>query len=305
MQYRKIILAGGSGYLGKVLAGHFKKRTTEIIILTRTAQSSYENIRFVTWDGKTAGNWSETLENADLLVNLCGKSVNCRYTPANKAAILYSRTIPTKLLGETIAGLKDPPKTWINITAAGIYRTTDGAPQDERSETGDGFFVDVCKQWEDVFFSSPTPHTRKIALRMGVVFGRNDGAFPRLRNLVKFGLGGKQGSGNQFVSWIHEKDVAAITEWLLNASELTGPINCTAPEPVRNKVLMKQIRDIYGMPLGIPAPSWLLELGAMIIGTETELILQSQRVIPKRLLDAGFPFQFPTPAAAIKEISGR
>jgi len=202
-----------------------------------------------------------------------------------------------------IEKMRDAPKLWINITSATIYRHAEDRPQDE--ETGDlgyGFSIDVCRQWEQAFFETNTTSTRKIALRLGIVLGREDGAFPRLLNLVRYGLGGKQGDGQQYVSWIHEQDVAASTAWLMEHQELNGIINCTAPQPIKNTDLMACIRKAYGVAFGLPSPAWLLEIGAQLIGTETELILKSRWVLPKRLTDSGFRFQFQKAEYAVKDI---
>jgi uncharacterized protein len=303
MKYNKIVLAGGTGYLGTVLAAYYQEFANEIIILSRRAAVLKGNTRIEIWDGKTEGQWVSSLEGADLLINLCGKNINCRYNEKNRKEIIDSRIIPTTLLGKVISKLSTPPKLWINITAAGIYKHSIDQWQDEETgEMGDGFFYEVCKQWEDNFFGSDTPATRKIALRMGVVLGRGDGAFPRLLNLVKYGMGGKQGSGDQYISWIHEQDVARCSEWIMQYPELNGAVNCTAPEPVNNRTMMKIIRDAYGIPFGFPAPAWVLEIGAAMIGTETELILKSNRVVPTRLLSSGFKFQFATAEEAIQNL---
>jgi uncharacterized protein (TIGR01777 family) len=199
--------------------------------------------------------------------------------------------------------MQKPPKLWINITSATIYRHAEDRPQNEvGGEVGSGFSVEVCQAWEKTFFETETPVTRKIALRMGIVLGRADGVFPRLLNLVKLGLGGKQGNGNQYVAWIHEQDAAQITEWLLQHPEIGGVINATAPNPVKNNVLMQAIRKAIRMPLGLPSPAWLLSIGALLIGTETELLLKSRWVIPTRLLDAGYQFRFTEIGEAVEEI---
>ncbi|QPH38279.1 TIGR01777 family oxidoreductase [Pedobacter endophyticus] len=305
MIYRKIILAGGNGYLGGLLAQHFSALAEEVIILSRSLQAAKGNIKTVLWNGKTEGKWCKQLENADLLVNLCGKNVNCRYTPKNQEKIINSRVIPTRLLGKTIIGLTNPPKLWINITSATIYRHAEDRPQDEYTgEIGDGFSVDVCKAWESSFFESETPQTRKIALRMGIVLGRTDSAFPRLLNLVRFGLGGKQGNGRQYVNWVHEQDAVRTIEWLLNNDSISGVVNCTSPHAVTNKALMQAIRKAYGFGFGLPAPEWLLAIGARIIGTETELILKSRWVEPAVLLANGFEFKHATIDEAVHDILG-
>lgn len=303
MKYNKIILAGGNGYLGRVLAQYYRELAAEVIILSRTQKSADENIKTLVWDGINEGEWADLLEGADLLINLCGKNVNCRYTEKSKQEIIASRQQPTQLLALVIGKMKAPPKLWINVTSATIYRHAEDHPQDE--ETGDigyGFSIDVCRLWERTFFETDTPKTRKVALRMAIVLGRSDGAFPRLLNLVKFGLGGHQGDGQQYVSWIHEQDAARCTEWLLQKEELSGIVNCAAPEALSNTDLMKLIRRSYGIPFGFPAPAWLLEIGAKLIGTETELILKSRWVTPKRLLDNGYPFLFSKAEHAVKDI---
>ena len=303
MKYKKIVLAGGNGYLGNVLADYYKTLAEEVIILSRKSKIAEGNVRTLVWDGRTAGEWSQSLAGADLLINLCGKNVNCRYTAKNQEEIISSRVVPTRLLAEVIRSLVQPPKLWINITSATIYRHAEDRPQDE--ETGDigyGFSIDVCKRWEEEFFAADTPATRKIALRMGIVFGHADGAFPRLLNLVKCGLGGQQGDGKQYVSWVHEQDAARCTEWLIGQEGMSGVVNCTAPEPIQNAVMMRHIRHAYGIPVGLPSPAWLLGIGAFVIGTEVELILKSRWVLPKRLLDDGYQFVFPKAEHAIKDI---
>ena len=305
MKYKKIVLAGGNGYLGKVLANYYKDKAGEIVILSRHEKPTEANIRTVVWDGKTWGKWAAELVNADMLINLCGKNVNCRYTDNNKQEIFASRLLPTELLGKTIHDLVEPPKLWINLSSATIYRHAEDRPQDEvTGEIGSGFSVDVCTAWETAFNKYDTPKTRKIALRMGIVLGRSDSVFPRLLNLVKLGMGGKQGNGQQYVSWVHEQDAARCTEWIADRPELAGIFNCTAPYPVKNAELMKVIRNINGNLFGLPAPKWLLKAGAIFIGTETELILKSRWVLPKRLMDTGFKFQFSHVKDAVSEILG-
>ena len=303
MEYKKIVLAGGNGYLGKVFTAYYKDKADSIIILSRKPQPQIGNIKTLVWDGINEGEWGSELNGAELLINLCGKNVNCRYTKANREEIITSRVVPTTLLGKVIQKLEHPPKLWINITSATIYRHAEDRPQDEETgEYGQGFSVEVCKQWEKFFFEANTPHTRKIALRMGIVLGMSDSAFPRLLNLVKWGLGGQQGNGQQYMSWVHEQDAAKCTEFLIDHEELSGAINCSAPHPVKNNMLMGIIRKAFRMPFGLPAPAWLLTIGALIIGTETELILKSRWVMPKRLLDAGYQFLFANPDEAINNL---
>lgn len=301
--YNKIILAGGNGYLGSLLAKYFSSKADEIFILSRKPAPDHGNIKTLIWDGKTEGEWAKNLNNADLLINLCGKNVNCRYTKKNREEIIKSRVLPTQLLNSVIVKMDSPPKVWINITSSTIYRYAEDRPQDELTgEIGYGFSIDVCKIWEQTFFENSHPKTRKIALRMGIVLGRTDGAFLRLLNLVKVGLGGKQGDGEQYVNWVHEQDVNQSIEWLLNHEEINGAVNCTAPNAVKNKELMHVIRKAYGMPFGLSTPAWLLGLGAKIIGTETELILKSRWVASKVLADSGFKFQYGKIEEAVHDI---
>ncbi len=303
MKFKKIVLAGGSGYLGRVLANYYSEKAQEVVILSRTQKETENNIRTVVWDAKTRGKWAAELVNADILINLCGKNVNCRYNDKNKKEILDSRVVPTLLLGEVISGLFEPPKLWINITSATIYRHSEDHPQDEQTgEIGGGFSVDICKAWENAFNQYQTPKTRKINLRMAIVLGKEDGVFPRLLNLTKLGMGGKQGNGEQYISWVHELDVARSTEWLFDKPELEGTFNCSSPSPKKNSAFMHILRKLTGVPFGLPAPTWLLTLGAVMIGTETELILKSRWVLPAKLLSSGFKFSFNDLAPAIYNI---
>lgn len=303
MKYSKVVLVGGNGYLGVILSNYYQHLADEVVILSRKPAVAQGRIRTEVWDGKSEGSWCSALEGADLLINLCGKNVNCRYTSANKRAIIDSRILPTRLLAKVIDRLQVPPRVWIQVTSATIYRHAEDRVQDEvNGENGYGFSIDVCEQWEASFFETKHEGTRKIALRMGIVLGRNGGAFPALLNLVKCGLGGHQGSGEQYISWIHEHDVARCTDWLAGEETITGVVNCVAPNAVKNKAAMRMIREAYGIPFGLPSPQWLLEIGALFIGTETELILKSRWVAPKRLLDYGFHFQFAEMDHAIRDI---
>ena len=303
MKYQKIILAGGNGYLGNVLAGYYRHIAKEVIILSRKPKATEGNVKNVLWGGTNKGEWGKELEGADMLINLCGKNVNCRYTAKNREEIIRSRVIPTTLLNEVAGELSNPPALWIDITSATIYRHAEDFAQDEATgQIGYGFSIDVCRQWEEAFFTECKTPVRKVALRMGIALGRTDSVFPRLLNLVKFGLGGKQGNGQQYVSWVHEQDVARCTEWILDHPEMNGTINCTAPEAIKNANLMQTLRKSYGMPVGLPTPAWLLNIGAWLIGTETELILKSRWVTPKRLLDSGYQFLFTKAEYAIDDI---
>ena len=321
----RIVLPGGSGQVGRALAQHFTERGHQVIVLTRGPYTA--PWLSVHWDGENVGPWTEYLEGADVCINLAGRSVNCRYDAANRQAIYDSRIRSTWLLGKVIAGLAAPPRLWMNASAATIYaRAVDASgvdlPLDEASgELGaDGlttstvpsvnrwlqrrdFSRRVARDWEAAFFTSETPHTRKVVLRSAVVLGAAPGsAFAVLSRLVRLGLGGTQGNGRQFVSWIHETDYARAVEFLIEREELDGPFNIAAPNPLTNREFMAALRLAWDVPNGLPAPSLAIKLGAIFLRTEPELVLQSCRVVPGRLLDAGFDFQFPQWSEAAEDL---
>lgn len=299
----RIILAGGSGYLGMVLADYYKNKVKEIIILTRGKNELKDNVRWVHWDGQHISNWVDWLDHSDLLINLTGKNVNCRYTEENKNEIISSRVNATNVLGEALMKLKNPPKVWIQCVSSTIYRDSRDKDMDEASgEIGDGFSVDVCEQWEQAFALHEIPGVRKIALRISFVMGRNGGAFPTLHNLARLGLGGKQGDGQQYVSWIHERDFVRIVQWVHDNEKISGIYNCTAPNPVTNEVMMSELRKATGIPAGLPSPECLLKIGAFLIGTETELVLKSRKVVPAKLVNEGFQFEFNKLDSALSDL---
>ncbi|TSE11055.1 TIGR01777 family oxidoreductase [Aquimarina algiphila] len=291
---KKIVIAAGTGFLGEVLVRYFKSKAETIIILTRGKSNTENNIRFVHWDAKTIGDWAITLENADVLINMTGKSVDCRYTQKNKDLILNSRVASTAILGEAVNKCKNPPKTWLNSSTATIYRhSLDKEMNETDGEIGSGFSVDVATSWEKTFFNQQTLKTRKIALRTSIVLGKKGGAFPPILRLTKIGLGGKQGPGDQKLSWIHEVDFARSVEFIINNSHIKDVINIVAPKPSTNLVFMNTLNKIVKNPIAIPIPKPILELGARIIRTDTELILKSRNVIPSKLIDNGFQFLYP------------
>jgi uncharacterized protein (TIGR01777 family) len=309
MNKQRIILAGGSGFLGGELAKHFKALGWEVVILTRSPKSRTDSVREVEWDTKSLGDWVRELDGATAVVNLTGRSVDCRYNAKNRREIMDSRVNSTRVVGEAIARCKTPPRVWLNSSTATLYQHTFGKPHDESShemdsatDAKDAFSVEVAQAWERALFDEmegrflkSTPATRRVALRTSMVLGlgRNS-VFPVLRRLTKFGLGGRQGSGKQFVSWIHAEDFCRAIEWIIAHEELSGPINQCAPNPLPNAEMMKLFREVCGMPIGLPATEWMLEIGAFFLRTETELIFKSRRVVPGRLLTSGFEFRFPT-----------
>jgi uncharacterized protein len=298
---KRIILAGGSGFLGRALAAHFRNAGWEVVILTRSPKQPDGSIREVAWDARTLGDWARELDGATAVINLTGRSVDCRYNAKNRKDILESRVFSTRVVGEAIARCKEPPRVWLNSSTATVYKHTFDRDMDESSremdsvnEAKDAFSVEVAQAWERALNEAQTPRTRKVALRTSMVLGlgRNS-VFPVLRRLTRFGLGGRQGSGKQFISWIHETDFCRAVEWIIAHDNLAGPVNVCGPNPLPNAEMMKMFREVCGAPFGLPATEWMLEVGAFLLRTETELILKSRRVVPRRLLESGFEFRFP------------
>jgi uncharacterized protein (TIGR01777 family) len=305
----KVILPGGTGQIGGLLARHFLARGADVMVIGRhPAQAA--PWRTATWDASTLGPWASEFDGANLVINLAGRSVNCRYTAENRREIKESRIRTTRLVGEAIQRAACPPALWMNSSTATIYRHSLDRAMDERTgELGGNepgapdtwnFSIDVAKSWEEAFASVPTPATRKIALRSAMVMSPDrGGVFDMLLRLVRFRLGGASGSGRQFVSWIHDEDFTRAIDFLIAHHELDGIVNLSAPNPLSNRDFMAELRHAWGTRVGLPATEWMLEAGAVFLRTETELILKSRRVVPGRLLEAGFGFAFPDwPSAA-------
>lgn len=281
---KKVVLAGGTGFIGKYFQDKFKNLGYDVKIISRQNQH-------ISWHDKVE--IMKALENSEMVINLAGKSVDCRYNSKNKKEILNSRTETTQILGNAILECKNPPALWINSSTATIYRHAEDRPMTEDSGgIGTGFSVDVAKAWEKAFFTFQLPKTRQIALRIAIVLGENGGVITPFKNLVKFGLGGVQGSGNQKFSWIHIEDLFNIITFLQEKDELSGIFNCSSPNPVTNRELMKQFRKAMNIKVGLPSPKWLLDMGTFLIRTETELILKSRWVLPERLEREGYSFKF-------------
>jgi uncharacterized protein (TIGR01777 family) len=291
---RKIVIAGGTGFIGQYLTEQFEKMGYDVLVISRSKGD-------VQWND-TSGIVS-ALENAEVVINLAGKSVDCRYNEKNKTAILQSRTETTRMIGEAIGKCQHPPALWINSSTATIYRHAEDRPMtEENGEIGKGFSVDVATLWEKTFFDFKLKQTRQIALRMAIVLGKNGGVIKPFLNLVRFGLGGKQGNGKQMFSWIHIADVFNIMVFAMEHKELASVYNCSAPNPVTNEVLMQTFREKTNAKIGLPSPEWLLQMGAVIIKTETELILKSRWVVPEKLLQAGYKFRYPFIDGALENI---
>ncbi|HXA65810.1 MAG TPA: TIGR01777 family oxidoreductase [Bryobacteraceae bacterium] len=310
----RIILPGGSGQVGRILARHFHSKGHTVIVFSRSPRAT--PWRMIMWDGRTAGTWAGELEQADLCINLSGRSVNCRYTTENRQAIEESRVLSTRLLNQVMPSLKQPPRLWVNASTATIYRHARDRAMDEASgELGGNepgapdtwnFSIEVAKRWEEAFFATPTPRTRKIAIRSALTLSpERGGVFDVLLGLVRRSLGGTQGPGTQYVSWIHEADFVKAMELLIAREDFSGIINLASPNPLPNREFMRILRDAWGIRIGLPIPSWMVEIGAFALQTESELILKSRRVVPGRLLGSGFQFQFPDWPGAASELVAR
>lgn len=287
----KIVIAGGSGFLGEALKEFFHQKGDTVLVLARNPKK--ENELF--WDGKTLGAWQNSLENSDILINLAGKSVDCRYNDKNRAEILNSRIDSTNVLQQALDLCGNPPRLWLNASSATTYIHSEQQPMTEKEGIiGDDFSMNICKAWEAAFYKTENDKIRKVALRTSIVMGKNGGAFPKFKQIAQLGLGGKQGNGNQMMSWIHIDDFCEAVDFIIQLDNLSGSINVTAPEPLPNHSFMQKLRNQLKVSIGIPSPKWLLELACVPMQTETELMLKSRFVIPERLLDAGFKFQYPS-----------
>jgi uncharacterized protein (TIGR01777 family) len=297
---KRIVIAGGTGFLGRALSAHFHGLDREVVILTRAPHHINSGPREIAWDGKTLGGWTEVLEDAETVINLAGRSVDCRYTKHNRDAILHSRIDSTRVLGQAIAACKSPPSVWLNSSTATIYCHSFDVAWDESgqidttAEANDEFSIEVALAWERELNGARTPRTRKVALRTAMVVGcARNSVFPVLRRLVRMGLGGKMGSGKQYVSWIHETDFCRAVEWLLGNGDISGPVNLCAPNPLPNAEMMRLLRRICGQRIGLPSSEWMIRAGAFFLRTEPELVLKSRRVVPGCLAGSGFDFLYP------------
>lgn len=305
----KIVIPGGTGQVGTLLARAFHAKGWDVVVLGRHPVKV--PWRFVPWDARTLGAWTAELEAADAVINLAGRSVNCRYTPKNRRLIKESRVEATRIVGEAIRKATKPPPVWLQAGTATIYAHRYDAPNDERSGILGGtepdvpetwrFSIDVAMAWEQAAFQAAPPWTRLVILRSAMVMSPDrGGVFDTLLRLVRFGFGGRHGDGRQYVSWIHETDFIRAIAWLLEHEEVRGAVNLCAPNPLPNAAFMAALREAWGIPFGLPSTEGMLECGAFFLRTETELILKSRRVIPGLLTQQGFEFQFPDwPEAAL------
>lgn len=296
----KIVIAGGTGFLGKALRKYFIEKGNEVLVLTRKPIEPNQ----IHWDAINIGDWTKALEHTDVLINLTGKCVDCRYTEENKKAILDSRVQSTEVLQKAVNLCENPPKVWLNSSSGTIYVHTESQKMDEdEGIIGDDFSMNICKNWEKAFFQDESVPIRKVALRTAIVLGNEGGGFPKMKTLSRLGLGGKQGNGQQMISWIHEKDFCRAVEFIIEHNSLTKKVNIATPNPLKNEDFMKRLRKSISMPIGINSPVFLLELAALFIRTESELILKSRNVYPKRLIENGFQFEFPTIEQAFADLN--
>lgn len=303
----KIVIPGGSGQVGTILARRFAADGHDVVVLSRAARRA--PWRIVAWDARIVGDWAAEIDGAQVVINLAGRNVNCRYTAGNRTAIMQSRVESTRAVGEAIARVERPPPVWLQMSTATIYAHTYGEPHDEGGTLGGRepdvpdtwrFSIQVARAWERTLDEAVVPDTRKIAMRSAMVMSPDRGGiFDTLLGLVRRGLGGKAGDGRQYISWIHHEDFIRGVYRLIDRDDLSGPVNLAAPDPVPNAEFMRTLREAYGIRFGLPATRWMLAVGAVFMRTETELILKSRRVVSGRLIDDGFRFEFPTwPSAA-------
>ena len=310
----KIIIPGGSGQVGTLLARAFHREGHEVVVLSRRPQPAPWKV--VAWDAADRGDWWVQIDGADAVINLAGRSVNCRYDAKNRREILNSRVDSTRAVGAAIAAAQHPPRVWLQAGTATIYANRYDAPNDEDTGILGGaeagapdtwrFSIEVARAWERALEEAVTPHTRKVMLRSAMTMSPDaGGVFATLLGLVRRGLGGRAGDGRQYVSWIHEEDFVRAIRWLIGREDIAGAVNLAAPEPLPNAAFMRVLREAWGMPFGLAAPEWLLEIGVRLLRTESELILKSRRVIPARLLRSGFTFHFPAWPEAARDLCQR
>ena len=300
----KIVIAGGTGHLGSILTRSLRARGDRVVMLSRNVEAPA-----VLWDGRTLGPWAHVLDGADVLINLAGRSVDCRYGATHRAEILDSRVDSTRVLGEAIALAARPPRLWLQASTATIYAHRYDAPNDERTGILGGeewpFSIDVARAWEQTLDDALVPQTRRIKMRTAMVMSTHHGsAFHALLRHVRLGFG-RFGDGRQYMSWIHEVDFARTVEWLIAHEEIDGAVNIAAPNPLPNAEFMRALQDAAHTHVALPVSGWVLELGTWMFRTESELVLKSRRVVPARLLEHGFRFEFEHWADAAHNLCAR
>ena len=301
----RIILAGGSGFIGRHLCELFADRGDEIVILSRGPDEKKGSVRYAHWDGRTVGDWLGFVDGARAVINLAGKSINCRPTPKNRQEIVESRVNSVQALGQAIKRCSRPPECFVQASAIGIYRSSRDCCCDETAPYGNQFEATVCKAWESAVEQIDAPGMRNIIFRQGVVLGRDGGLLKVLGRLTKWFLGGHVGDGGQFVSWIHIDDLAQMFSWATERNDITGVFNATSPNPVTNKQLMRELRSALHRPYSPPVPVLAVRIGSWIMGANAELALTSHRCTPSRFLEKRFQFRFPDVRGALADIYRR
>jgi uncharacterized protein (TIGR01777 family) len=306
----KIVIPGGTGHLGRILKDSFRRRGDEVVVLSRNVEAPAR-----LWDGRTLGDWAEEVDGADVVINLAGRSVDCRYGPREREEILRSRVESTRVIGEAIARAKHPPALWLQSSSATIYAHRFDDDNDEHTGILGGhepdvpeewhFSIDVARAWERAADDARTPCTRKVKMRTAMVMSATRGGpFHALLRQVRLGFG-RFGDGRQYMSWIHERDFVRALQWLMK-NDVEGVVNLAAPNPVPNDAFMRELREAWGgPPVAIPAAGIVLDVGARLARTETELVLKSRRVVPARLLEHGFTFDYPRWHDAARELCAR
>jgi uncharacterized protein (TIGR01777 family) len=298
----RVVLAGGSGFLGQALAKVLIGKGYEVVVLTRGADRERIGIRYLHWDAETLGDWSQSIEGAKALVNLTGRSVNCRHTPEHRREIMESRVNSVRVLREAVSRCAQPPEVWIQASSLAIYGDPGDRWCDDDAPHADGFSEEVCKRWEGEFENIETPGLRKVVMRIGIVLDADSGALPVLARLTRFFLGGRVGHGRQYVSWIHIADLTRMFVAAIERPEISGVFNVTGPNPVTNAVFMRELRRALYRPWSPPVPAWATRIGAFFLRTEPSLALTGRRCRPKRFLENGFRFEFPELRGALADL---
>jgi hypothetical protein len=304
MNKKRVVLAGGSGFIGRALAKELLARNCEVIVLTRSLRQQTGGIREVLWDGKNPGEWMQSLDGAEAVVNLTGRNIKCRYTPDNLRELTASRVDSVLAVTDALGRLTRPPRVWVQAGAIGFYGDPKDRWCDENSPAGNDPLAGICRPWEAAFHSASAPKTRRVLLRIGFVLGRDGGALPVLAGLARCFLGGSAGGGKQFISWIHAGDLSRMFIAAIERDELAGTFNAVGPNPITNREFMRELRGALHRPWSPPAPEWAVKLGSRLMGAEPSLALAGCRVAPKRFLEAGFKFQFPELPGALENLFG-
>jgi hypothetical protein len=305
MNKKRVVLAGGSGFLGRALAKELLARDYEVVVLTRAPRKQADGSKEVLWDGKNSGEWVQFLDGAEAVVNLAGRNIKCRYTPENLRELTASRVNSVLAVAAAMGRVTRPPCVWVQAGAIGFYGDPKDRLCDENSPAGSGTLAGICLPWEATFNLVPAPQTRRVSLRIGFVLGRDGGALPVLVRLTRCFLGGTVGSGGQYISWIHVGDLSRMFIEAIERDELAGTFNAVGPNPVTNQEFMRELRRALHRPWSPPAPEWAVKLGSRLMGTEPSLALAGCRCVPKRLQENGFQFQFPELPSALNNLFGK